>query len=134
MEPQILRTEAGEELVVLPRRSYDVLLARLGDEAAEDRMTLVLAAEARAALEAGRDVLLPAWLSEGLIVHRNPLRAVRVHAALTPEAFAGAMGVSAAELDAIEAGTQPPSPGMLDALSAALDMDPRLLHGLYAQA
>ena len=43
-------TEAGEELVVLSRRDYDALLAQLGDEDAEDRMTLVIAAEARAAL------------------------------------------------------------------------------------
>ena len=41
MNPQIITTD-GEELVVLPRRDYDVLLARLRDEEAEDRMTVRL--------------------------------------------------------------------------------------------
>ena len=31
---QVLKTEAGEELVVLTRRAYDVLRAKAGDEAA----------------------------------------------------------------------------------------------------
>ena len=45
MEPQVLKTAAGEELVVLPRRDYDVLLARLGDEEAEDRLLLAMVDE-----------------------------------------------------------------------------------------
>jgi hypothetical protein len=44
---QTIRTENGDELVVLSRRDCDVLLARAGDEDAEDRMTLIIAAEAR---------------------------------------------------------------------------------------
>ena len=38
-KPQFIRTEAGEEFVVLSRRDYDAMRARLGDEDAEDRMT-----------------------------------------------------------------------------------------------
>lgn len=38
-DAQIIRT-TGEDLVVLSRRDYDALLARAGDEAAEDRMTV----------------------------------------------------------------------------------------------
>lgn len=37
MDPQIIITAGGEELVVLSRRDFDSLLARLGDEEAEDR-------------------------------------------------------------------------------------------------
>ena len=48
MTIQIIKTESGEELVVLPRREYDTLMARLGDEEAEDR---VLADAARQVLE-----------------------------------------------------------------------------------
>jgi hypothetical protein len=48
MTVQTLTTESGDELVVLSRRDYDALLARRGDEDAEDRMTLILTAEARA--------------------------------------------------------------------------------------
>ena len=43
MNPQIITTD-GEELL-LPRRDYDVLLARLRDEGAEDRMTVRLVEE-----------------------------------------------------------------------------------------
>jgi hypothetical protein len=59
MEPQFLRTESGEELVVLSRRDYDSLLARLGDEEAEDRMTMLLAEEVRRRIESGEEKLVP---------------------------------------------------------------------------
>lgn len=59
MKPQFITTDAGEELVLLGRRDYDALLAGLGEEDAEDRMTLLVAAEARARIAAGEDELLP---------------------------------------------------------------------------
>ncbi len=59
MKPQIITTDAGEELVILSRREYDSLLARLGYEEAEDRMTLLIANEARILIEAGQEALLP---------------------------------------------------------------------------
>jgi hypothetical protein len=59
MAPQFLRTETGEELVVLSRREYDALLASLGDEEAEDRMTVLLAAEVRSRIESGEEELVP---------------------------------------------------------------------------
>ena len=49
MHIQTITTEAGEELVILSRRAFDALMARAGDEDAEDRMTLIIAAEARGA-------------------------------------------------------------------------------------
>ena len=59
MAPQFLRTQTGEELVVLSRREYDSLLARLGDEEAEDRMTVLLAEEVRRRIESGEEELVP---------------------------------------------------------------------------
>jgi PHD/YefM family antitoxin component YafN of YafNO toxin-antitoxin module len=56
---QIITTESGEELVVLTRREYDALMARLGDEEAED---LVLADTARQVLDridSGEEALVP---------------------------------------------------------------------------
>jgi hypothetical protein len=61
MPVQTLTTPAGEELVVLSGRDYDALLARLGDEDAEDRMTLILAAEARADAPLPRRSRRPCW-------------------------------------------------------------------------
>jgi hypothetical protein len=59
MKPQFLRTETGEELVVLSRREYDSLLARLGDEEAEDRMTVRILEEVGARLASGEEELVP---------------------------------------------------------------------------
>ena len=58
MKPQFLKTDAGEELVVLSRRDYDSLLARLGDEEAEDRMTVRIADEVGARLATGEETLV----------------------------------------------------------------------------
>ena len=44
---QTIRTDKGEELVVMSRRDYDALLARAGDDEAQDRMSVQLATEAR---------------------------------------------------------------------------------------
>jgi hypothetical protein len=46
MKPQVIVTEGGEKLVILTERDYDALLARAGDEDAEDRMTVRIAAQA----------------------------------------------------------------------------------------
>lgn len=60
MQPQIIKTESGEELVVLPRRDYDAMLARLGDEEAEDRMTERLVVEGRTRIAADDEGLVRA--------------------------------------------------------------------------
>ncbi len=55
-EPQIVKTANGENLVVLTERDDPALLARAGDEDAEDRMTVIINDEARAAVALGEDV------------------------------------------------------------------------------
>ena len=60
MTPQFITTDSGEELVLLSRRDYDAMLARLGDEEAEDRVTERLVAEARGRIAAGEDGLVRA--------------------------------------------------------------------------
>ena len=59
MKPTFITTDGGEELVVLSRREYDSLLARLGDEDAEDRMTVRIADEVRKRIDSGEEELLP---------------------------------------------------------------------------
>jgi hypothetical protein len=68
---QTIRTENGDELVVLSRRDYDVLLARAGDEDAEDRMTLIIAAEARS------ERPLPESVSSAILGGDSILKALR---------------------------------------------------------
>lgn len=134
MDLQILTTESGEELVVLPRRDFDVLLARLGEEEAEDRMTARLAQEARTALSEGAELILPAWFSDGLATHRHPVRAAREHAGRTEAQLAAEAGIPPAELAAIERGQGAASLASLDAISTALGLDPRLLRRVCADA
>lgn len=71
MGVQFLKTDTGDELVVLSRRDYDALLARAGDEDAEDRMTLILAAEARA------EQPLPEPVSAAILRGDSILKALR---------------------------------------------------------
>jgi len=56
---QIIKTESGEELVVLPRREYDALMARLGDEEAEDRVLADAARQVLGRIESGEEALVP---------------------------------------------------------------------------
>ena len=58
MDPQIIVTATGEELVVLPRRDYEALLARMGNEEAEDRVTRRIVTESRARVAAGQEELV----------------------------------------------------------------------------
>jgi hypothetical protein len=68
--PQIITTESGEELVILSRRDYDALLARLGYEAAEDRMIERLLADAKAKPE----IALPLELWDEIAAAASPVR------------------------------------------------------------
>ena len=71
MSVQSIVTEGGEELVILSRRAYDALLARAGDEDAEDRMTARLAEEHLTARAAGTVAFAPDWLTARPVAHRG---------------------------------------------------------------
>ena len=71
MKVQTIETERGDNFVVLRRRDYDALLARAGDEDAEDRMTLLIAAEARG------EQPLPESVSAAILRGDSVLRALR---------------------------------------------------------
>ena len=70
MKPQLIVTEAGERLVVMTERDYDDLLARAGEEDAEDRMTVRLVEEARRWGDLDENTLVPSG-AEG-----RPLKAL----------------------------------------------------------
>lgn len=109
---QIIKTEAGEELVVMPRRDYDALLAQLGDEEAEDRMTLIVAAEARA------EAPLPAALSTAMLAGESLLKALRKWRGLTQAAVAAEIGINQGYLSELEAGAKSGAPETLRRLAA----------------
>ena len=113
---QFLKTESGEELVVLNRREYDALLARAGDEDAEDRMTILLAAEARA------ETPLPAPVSELILNGHSTLKALRVWRGVTQSDLAAKSTVNQGFISEIENGAKAGARETLQKIALALDV------------
>ena len=95
---QAATTPAGEELVILPRRTYDALLAQLGDEAAEDRAT------ARIIDTSTEAATVPHWFAGLLAKHGSPVTAARKHHGCTQAELAAMLGISQGHLSDIERG------------------------------
>lgn len=121
MKPQTIQTPGGEELVVLPRRDYDALLARAGDEEAEDRMTLLIAAEARS------ETPLPKEVSQAVLEGASLLRALRMWRGLTQVDLAAAADVTQSYLSELENRAKTASPDVARRLARALDIPPEWL-------
>ncbi len=111
---QIIRTDSGEELVVLSRRDYDVMRARLGDEEAEDRMTARIVAETRG------QIAFPISVWEEIEDSASPIGPIRKWRKLTQEQLAEAAGISQGYLSEIESGKKVGDVGTLRAIAAAL--------------
>lgn len=105
LAPQIITTPAGNEFAILPRRDYDALLARLGDEAAEDRATARIVDEHLAAVEAGTaGPMIPHWFVVLMVEHGSPIAAAREHRGCTHAELAAFLGISRDHLSEIEQG------------------------------
>ena len=116
MGVQILKTDEGEDLVVLSRRDYDALLARAGDEDAEDRMTLVIAAEARS------DAPLPETVSAAILGGDSCLKALRTWRGLTQAELSKRSGINQGYVSELEARAKTGTQESLAKLAAALDI------------
>ncbi len=128
-DPQFIKTESGEILVVLTERDYDALLASAGDEAAEDRMTARLGAEARAAIDNGTDIALPMAVWDALEAGDNPIKVVRDWRSLTAEALAQSVGLAVADVEALEADRTIWTDDQVKALATALGVPEAVLTG-----
>ena len=113
---QKLVTDTGEELIVLSRRDYDALLARAGDEDAEDRMTLVLAAEARS------DEPLPEAVSRAILNGENLLKALRIWRGVTQSDLAHRVGINQGYLSELENRSKTGTPNTLAKLAEGLNV------------
>ena len=116
MTVQIIKTDSGEELVVLSRRDYDALLARLGDEEAEDRMTVSIAAEQRA------EASLPEPVSAAVLRGEGLLRSLRGWRGLTQVQLAEAAEIGQSFLSELESRVKTPSADTAARLARALDV------------
>src|SRR6266851_5788724 len=79
---QIIHTD-GEDLVVIPRRDYEALLARAGDEASEDAMTARIVEATDAKIARGEDVAPPTAVWAAIESGEHPIRAIRKYRGLT---------------------------------------------------
>jgi len=133
MNPQIIKTDSGEELVVLPRRDYDAMLARLGDEEAEDRMTERLIAEGRQRIASGEEGLVRAGPDgrppkpEEHLPTGARLRAVRRSFGRSQVELADDAGITQGYLSDIETGRKNPTRDVVERIAKALGIEPDTL-------
>ena len=116
MKVHTIKTDSGDDLVVISRRDYDALLARAGDEEAEDRMALVIAAEARG------EKPLPEDISASVLAGDSVLKAVRRWRGLTQSELAQAAGLTQSFLSEIDQRAKAGSPATLAKLAKQLDV------------
>lgn len=98
------------------RRDYDALLARAGDEEAEDRITLIIAAEARA------ETPLPEPVSAAILGGDSILRALRTWRGMTQTELAIRSGINQGFISEIENRTKTGTIETIAKLAAALDV------------
>jgi DNA-binding Xre family transcriptional regulator len=96
-DPQIIKTPAGEELVVLSRGNYDALLHALAE--AEEELADIAASEiARAEMVANPVPNLPAEVSAYILKGSNRLSAILLWRKLDAKQLAERTGLSEDEL------------------------------------
>jgi hypothetical protein len=116
MSIQTITTDSGEELIVMSKREFDAMTARLGDEEAEDRMTLIVAAEARG------EAPLPEEVSANVLRGDSLLKALRRWRHMTQIDLANLANIKQGYLSEIEARTKTGSADTLAALAKGLDV------------
>ena len=125
-KPQIIRTEAGEELVVIPLAKYEELLRKAGedepeeDEAEEEEWMRRVVADSDAAIARGDDVLLPLDIWRSIDRGDNAIRVLRKHRGLTQAELAAEVGITQAFLSEIENGRKTGTTETLKSLARAL--------------
>jgi hypothetical protein len=121
MKPQIIRTDNGEELVVLPRGEYEALVHRADAALTEDVGMARVVARSNAALAAGQDVELPAEVAEAIARGESPLRVIRGWRDMT-QFYLGEMrtNVGQSTISALETGTRRGTPAIWKQLAEVL--------------
>lgn len=131
MGAQFITTEKGEELVLLSRRDYDSLLASLGDEEAEDRMTVRLADESSDRIASGEEPPpMPSEIAYAILDGPSPVGAIRHHRGWELADLARTAGLTPHDVLSIDEGARAPTPEERTRLGRALGVDPRRLEPL----
>jgi hypothetical protein len=118
--PQIIRTQGGEELVVLPRAEYEALLDR-ADHEAEDADDVAIYDSRKGELTAG-GVVLPPEVSAAILRGDSRLKAIRHWRAETQLHLAFKTEIGQGYLSDLENGRRMGTPETLAKLAQALDV------------
>ncbi len=120
-EPQTIRTQAGEELIVLSRQDYDQLMSALAE--AEEELADIATLDQRKSegADVGRQVL-PADVSRGLLEGKGRLQAIREWRGLARTTMAEKLQLDEGALARIEVGRLPLDTDMAVRIAALLDV------------
>lgn len=119
--PQVIHTATGEELVVLPRRQYEALLARANEGI--DDVEDVSIQEARPAGPAASDAaLLPKEVSAAVLRGDSRLKALRRWKDVTQLDLSRKTGISQGYLSDLENGHRAGTPETITKLAEALNI------------
>jgi DNA-binding XRE family transcriptional regulator len=123
---QFIKTEGGEELAVLTKAEYQRLAALAADE---DIGTARLVGKARAAIAAGKEVVLPKAVVNRLAASENPLRVLREWLGLTQAELAAneIVGITQGYLSDLEAGKRKGPVALYQKIARALGVPIELL-------
>ena len=124
MKPQFIKTEAGEELVVLTRTDYEDLLALA--EMGEDAGTARIIKQSQAAIAAGDEILVPGEVVHSISHGENAIKVVREWRGLTQAELARRNKVTKGYITKLEAGGTG-SPKVLKAIAKTLKVPVDLL-------
>ncbi|QLP98652.1 MAG: helix-turn-helix transcriptional regulator [Rhodoblastus sp.] len=116
----MIKTPAGEELVILPRAEYDALVAAAAD-ADEDAADAALFDARMADLAAGRDAALPPEVSAHILKGASLLTALRKARGMTQTELAERAGLGQGYLSDLETGRRKGAADTLAALATALE-------------
>jgi len=117
--PQIIKTPAGEELVVLPKADYEALV-HAADEAMEDAADAAIYDARKADPVAAAP--LPADISMAILRGESRLRAVRKWRGLTQSELADRAGLTQGFLSDLESRRRTASADTAERLAGALDV------------
>jgi transcriptional regulator with XRE-family HTH domain len=121
---QFIKTTGGEELAILPKREYERLAALAIDE---DAGTARIVRRARAALAAGKEVLLPKAVVDRLTAGENPIRVLREWREMTQAELVVAVGITQGYLSELEAGKRKGPVALHQKIARALGVPLELL-------
>jgi predicted transcriptional regulator len=121
---QFIKTKSGDELAVLPKEEYERLKTLA---ASEDAGTARIVRRAKAAIQAGTEILLPKSVVDRLAAGESPVRVLRGWRDLTQTEISFRTDISQSHLSDIESGRRAGTPATLRKIANVLKVPLDLL-------